>query len=112
MTSAAKKFLCVCEGGNVRSHALAYVLHDVHGQEAICVGWRRIGGETLDYLCKWADYIVLMQAAFRERILKVHEGKIRILDVGPDRFGMWIHPELLDFVQKNAADWATRGFEI
>jgi len=106
------KFLCVCEGGNVRSHALAYVLHDLLGQEAVACGWRRVSAESLDHFCEWADFVVVMQEIFVERIPERYRKKVRVLDVGPDRFGIYIHPELLAFVKGAAQDWAARDWKI
>lgn len=108
----ARKFLCVCEGGNVRSHALAFLLHDKHGQEAICCGWRRASKETLDYFCAWADYVVVMQAEFVERISAPFREKVRVFDVGPDRFGIHIHAELLEMVTSVTSEWAGRDFRL
>jgi hypothetical protein len=98
------KYLCVCDGGNVRSHALAYVLHDLRGHEAIAVGRLRVSAETLLMLCRWADRIVLMQNCMMESIPDDFRGKVLVTDVGPDRFGIYIHPELLQMAHA-AADW-------
>jgi hypothetical protein len=34
-----KRWLCICEGGLNRSHALVYVLKCLFGQDAIAAGW-------------------------------------------------------------------------
>lgn len=107
-----RKFLCVCEGGNVRSHALAFLLHDKYQQEAVCCGWRRVSKETLDYFSEWADYIVVMQAEFSEKISAPYKAKVRVFDVGPDRFGIYVHPELLDMVTSVTKEWAGRDFVL
>lgn len=96
------KFLCVCDGGNVRSQALAYVLHDLRGQEAIAVGRIRISKETMQYMCEWADTIVIMQPHMMESIPDLMRFKTVCCDVGVDRFGIYIHPELLEFVTAGA----------
>jgi len=101
------KYLCVCDGGNVRSHALAYVLHDLRGHESIAVGRLRVSKKTLTMLCDWADQIVLMQGHMTESIPAEYQTKIRVTDVGPDRFGIYIHPELLQMAHQ-AADWLTQ----
>lgn len=98
------KFLCVCDGGNVRSQALAYILHDERGHEAIPVGRLRLSADTLRMLCVWADIIVIMQPHMEESIAPEFKPKLRCADVGVDRFGIWIHPELLPMV-RTAADW-------
>jgi hypothetical protein len=98
------RYLCVCDGGNVRSQALAYVLHDLRDQEAIPVGRLRVSPETMTLLCGWADRVVLMQPHMIESIPVQHHEKVLVTDVGPDRFGLYVHPELLELAQV-AADW-------
>jgi predicted protein tyrosine phosphatase len=98
------KFLCVCAGGNVRSQALAYILHDLKSHEAIPVGHLRVSSETMKMMCEWADYIVIMQAYMLDHIDQAYHQKVKCIDVGEDRFGIYIHPELLEMV-KQGADW-------
>lgn len=98
------KYLCVCDGGNVRSHALAYVLHDLQGHEAIPVGRMRVSAETMAMMCAWAERIVLMQPHVMESIPAEYHAKVIVTDVGVDRFGIHIHPELFGMV-KQAANW-------
>jgi len=97
-------FLVICDGGNVRSHALAYVLHDLRGHEAIAVGRLRVTMQTMETLSDWADRIVLMQPHMIESIPSRYHYKVRCVDVGPDRWGIYVHPELLAMVQQGA-DW-------
>lgn len=91
------KILCVCEGGNVRSRALAYVLHDLKGHEAIPVGVRWMSSETAHMLSAWADRIVVMQSHLAAHFAVIPDAKpkIRILDVGPDTYGLNISPDLM-----------------
>jgi predicted protein tyrosine phosphatase len=100
------RFLCVCDGGNVRSYALAYVLHDLLGHEAIAVGRIRVTTETLALLCEWADTIVLMQPHMEDSVDAKFKAKLRCVDVGPDRWGVYVNPELLEMV-KTGACWLT-----
>jgi hypothetical protein len=103
------RFLCVCDGGNVRSQALAYVLHDLEGQEAIAVGRIRVSKETMEYMCNWADRIVIMQPHMIESIPDISHDKVVCCDVGVDRFGIYIHPELLEMA-KEGASWLLENF--
>lgn len=96
------KYLCVCDGGNVRSQALAYVLHDIMGHEAIPVGRWRVSKETMNMMCKWADKIIIMQPHMEESIEKKFKKKLLCIDVGIDRFGVYVHPELLQIVNQGA----------
>lgn len=52
------RILCVCNGGNCRSVALAEVLKGVYGKEAIAAGTFWIGVESMAELCRWADLIL------------------------------------------------------
>ena len=96
------KFLCVCDGGNVRSVALAFVLHEQMNHEAIPVGRLRVSKDTMSMLCTWADVVVILQPHMDESIPKKFKNKLLCVDVGPDRYGIWIHPELLPQVQEGA----------
>lgn len=98
------KYLCVCDGGNVRSAALAFVLKQEKRREAIAVGRLCVSPETMRMLCVWADRIVVMQRHMTESILPEYAAKVRAVDVGPDRFGIFIHPELLPMV-RTGVEW-------
>lgn len=87
------KFLCVCDGGNVRSVAMAYALK-MNEQEALAVGRLYTTKETMDMLSSWADQIILMEPHMIESIDPMFHKKIIVCDVGPDRYGLYIHPEL------------------
>jgi predicted protein tyrosine phosphatase len=103
------KYLCVCDGGNVRSQAMAYVLHDLKGHEAIPVGRIRVSEKTMEMMCKWADTIIIMQPHMEVSIKEKYRHKLLCVDVGEDRFGIYVHPELLQIVNA-AADWLeTKG---
>lgn len=82
---------------------MAYVLHDERGHEAIAVGRLRVSAKTLEMLCRWADTIVLMQPHMEESVPARFKRKLRCVDVGPDKYGVWIHPELLPQVRLGAA---------
>lgn len=96
------KFLCICDGGNVRSYAMAFVLHDLRGQEAIPIGRLRVSPETMAYFCLWAERIVIMQPHMEESVPLEFRHKIDCVDVGPDRFGLWVHPDLDALVKAGA----------
>lgn len=98
------KFLCVCDCGNVRSHAMAYTLHDQFGYEAIPIGRLRVSVDTMKTMCEWADIIIIMQAHMDESIPEEYKNKMYCIDVGEDRFGINIHPDLLNMT-KEGAKW-------
>lgn len=110
------KFLCICEGGNVRSVALARTLKDNFRQDAISAGWAYNGRDLLERLGEWADFIILMQPYFLDRVPEafrtVWKRKIRVLDVGQDRFGVPSHPELVRIVSEAAQSWYNANWQI
>jgi predicted protein tyrosine phosphatase len=94
------KILCICERGNSRSVALAYILKDGLNQDAIAMGIRANSEETKSTLYEWADHIVLVDKTFVNEIPKEYQGKLVVWDVGPDRYFLGFHPELLDQYSK------------
>lgn len=98
------RYLCVCDGGNVRSHALAYHLKWIQKREAIAVGRIHVSKETMYMLTNWADRIILMQPHMIESIPKYFRSKCIVVDVGEDRWGVSIHPEL-NSIADQAAKW-------
>jgi hypothetical protein len=107
-----KKFLCMCQGGCVRSVALAHILKYPYEQDAIACGWEGNTPETREMLYKWADYIVLMQPEFIKHVPDDHHRKVRVADVGIDRFGSSTHSELRGILKPIVAEWAKTKFHI
>ena len=98
------KFLCICDGGNVRSYALAVILKEEKHQEAIAIGRKHSSIETIKLLCEWADIICIMQPHMIESITVEFKYKLKCFDVGPDIFGIHINPKLIP-IAKQGADW-------
>lgn len=105
------KFLTVCWGGNVRSAAMAWELKDA-AQDAIPVGVGYNSEETLNMMCEWADYIIIMEKSLAKHLEPRFGNKFRIVDVGPDRYGTSVHPELRAFLNKTVEDWKKKDFKI
>ena len=93
------KILCVCEGGNVRSVACAYLFKYQIGYDALAASWKRNSLGTLMMLYNWADRIIIMQPEFREKVIPTCYHKITVYDVGPDRWGSALHPDLLEIIE-------------
>jgi len=108
----SKNFLCLCEGGNVRSVSLAWILKDHFHQNALAASWRWNLPETLDALYTWADYIIVMQGIFIEKIPLFYHSKVRVADVGPDRFGNPFHQDLVQILMPLVEKWSQNEFEI
>ena len=93
------RILTICEGGTVRSVSLARILKDeeVDGRthDAVAASWRWNTKETLWMLCIWADLIVVMEDYMREHVSDVFHNKLKVCDVGPDRYGNWFNSELM-----------------
>lgn len=98
-----KKYLCVCAGGNVRSHSLAFILKNTYNREAIAVGHLNVSPDTMNTLCEWADVIVVLQDYMVKEIPDKFKDKLRLFDVGDDRWGVYIHPELHELAKQGAA---------
>lgn len=85
----------MCQRGNCRSAALAYLLKDYAGIDALACGWES-NPSALDMLGEWATHIFVMQPEFIEHIDPELRPKVSAqFDVGPDRWGNPMHPELL-----------------
>src|SRR5574341_2025426 len=88
------KVLCVCNGGNVRSVALAEALKGSFGCEAISASTYWLSRETMKMLCDWADVIAPVQdrdpayepepdrTKWRESVLWEYINKVRIFPIG------------------------------
>jgi hypothetical protein len=93
------KYLVVCDGGNVRSVAVAFILKYHYNQEAIAAGRLHLSPATMHMLAEWADRIILMQPQMQSSIPTMFADKITVTDVGEDRWGVYVHPELLQLAQ-------------
>lgn len=81
-----QKILCVCQGGNSRSVHLAYLLKYRYGVDAIACGWEGNEPATVEMLCEWAERIIVVEAFMKPKVNEEFQHKVRIFDVGPDRF--------------------------
>lgn len=92
------KILTVCQGGNIRSVALACRLKSLHGHDALACSRESNSPETIKMLCTWADMVVVMEPEYADCIPMEFRGKLHICDVGPDRWGAAFRPELQDLI--------------
>lgn len=107
-----KRFLTMCFGGNVRSVGLARALKEQHGQEAIAVGHGFVSTPTMHMLCVWADYIMPMQDELKVYVPDQFRAKVRVIDVGPDRYHIPTHPDLQLFFSRITREWAEANWNI
>jgi hypothetical protein len=106
------KFLTICQGGNVRSVGMGFMLKYSFGQDAIAASWDRNSEATLRMLGSWADRILLMENWLASPIPQLawldepeFRGKVEVANVGPDRFGYAFHPEL----QNICGEWCQKN---
>jgi len=107
------KFLCVCQGGNVRSFTLSTLLKLKYNQEAIAVGWQYMDKAAFRALSKWADYIIFMQPwEPGQWIPKEYQNKVRVLDIGEDRWGVSLNIDLVNILDPVIRQWEKREFKL
>jgi hypothetical protein len=106
------KFLTICEGGIVRSVAMASVLRWDFGQDALPASGAKTPDDTLLMLADWADRIVVLEPRYVERIVKKHVSKIRVEDVGPDIWRNPFHPALVDKMGGIVQGWKDAGWKL
>lgn len=94
------KILTICAGGNVRSVGLRYLLHYKYGHEVLACGQDANNSETIDILCNWADYVIVVAEEYLFVVPEKYKSKLLCYNIGPDRFGYAFHPELLDISDK------------
>lgn len=106
------RFLCVCEGGTVRSGSAAHALKYYFGQEAIAASHAKLSDDTMEMLFEWADRIILMQPHFADRVPEVYVPKVKVCDVGKDVWMNPLHPLLLTKVLTFLQAWSSEGWKI
>ena len=93
------KILTVCEGGNVRSVTLAYVLKN-RCFDALACSWRFNSVDTKRELFEWADKIIVADEQASLNILEAYKDKVQLANIGPDRWLQALHPELVGICEK------------
>ena len=94
------KILCVCNGGNCRSVALAEVLKGIYGHEATAIGTYWFSHDSQRALAEWAEAIYFVEeydaklpepdkTKWMSSPLwgKEYETKRRLIPIGPDIWG-------------------------
>ena len=96
------KVLCICQGGNVRSVALATELKQRHRVDALAAGYVKNRPETLRLLMEWADRIVVMRDIYRGHVPAEFSSKVTVAEVGEDTYGSPTHRDLKRQVREAA----------
>lgn len=97
-------FLCICQYGHSRSVACARALH-IRGYSAVAAGAETCGSAIRNGLALWADAIIIMQPAFMAAVPEQYRSKVRVLDVGPDKWSNPYHPELAALIDAQLNAW-------
>lgn len=95
----AKKVLCVCSAGLLRSPTMANVLHKDYGYNARSCGANPEYAliEMDDALLNWADEIVAVEDEIASQVPDEFRGKVITLDI-PDMYG-YMDPTLQDIIR-------------
>ena len=93
------RVLCLCQGGNVRSVALAFVLKYEYSEDALAASLEKNSPETLASMMEWAEKIFVVERWMLDWISKMHRDRVTVLEIGPDRWGNSLHPELVALCQ-------------
>jgi predicted protein tyrosine phosphatase len=96
-----RKILCLCAGGQVRSVTLGGICKYWFGHEAIAASLEKLEPETLGMLYRWADVIVVVEEQYVELVPDEFSGKVRLVNIGPDRWGFSNHPDLVAEIMKH-----------
>lgn len=91
--------VCMCRGGQVRSVAARYILADQYGfRKVLTCGWEKNDQPTIDMLYRWADAILIVGSTSKwiaDKSVEVVFEETFLIDIGPDVYGWYGHPELL-----------------
>lgn len=90
------KIIIMCQQGNSRSVALAYLLKEMK-HEAIAIGMLSTSRKTRKMFYDWADLIILVisEKRYKHWIPEEYHPKVKVWDVGVDRFFRGYDEELL-----------------
>lgn len=97
------KILTICNHGNIRSVALAYLIKSIYGHEAIAIGSEDTSKETWDMLLNWADKVIVMDSSvpIEAPLYKPRsDDKVIYLNIGKDIWFDAKHQALLHKLYK------------
>ncbi len=101
------RIMCVCAGGNVRSHALAYLLKS-RGHSAFAVGVDHFDAPSLSDLANVVDFVLTTEQGIHNTLLsrlpEEQHARVHLIPIGGDRWGPSIPQELLNQCKTLMAD--------
>ena len=90
------RILCVCQKGNMRSVALAWLLKKEYEMDALAMGVQTSSITTKNMLYQWADIIILTSNRYKKEIPREHRDKLKIWHVGTDKWFKGHPDDLVD----------------
>lgn len=102
------KILTVCAGGNCRSVTLATLLKFEWKHDAIAASVNKNGDELFNLLIAWCNRILTVDTGVHEKFLTrfPHAAdKTTLLNIGQDRWGMSMHPDLVPLAHRLITEW-------
>jgi len=98
----AKKVLCVCSAGLLRSPTMATVLAEEYGYNTRAAGITEEYAliDVTDVLVEWADEIVVAEEGIGEKLCAKFPGTSYISLAIPDRFA-YMDSELVKIIKRN-----------
>lgn len=90
-----QKILALCQKGNSRSVALAFILKKF-GADSLAAGLKTSAPETIDMLCQWASLIIVTDKKLMPLVPSGYDEKVKLWDVGSDRWFKGFDQSLLN----------------
>ena len=105
MSETKMRILCLCQQGNSRSVALAFLLKRHYHADALAAGLVTASKETLDMLYDWAEHIIVTDKELVAMVPENVQGKLHLWDVGTDiwfrRPARSLTRKLYDYMEQN-----------
>ena len=90
-----QKVLALCQKGNMRSVALAFLLKKEYKADALAAGLVTSSFDTINMLCQWADLVVVTDKKLFPLVPPGYKEKLLLWDVGTDRWFKGFSDDLL-----------------
>lgn len=94
------KIITVCKEGNNRSVQFSHLLKYKYRADVLPIGVDSCSPETQEMLYKWADYIIVTDAALLPLPVEGYESKIKLWDVGADSYPRPFNEELYEIAKR------------
>lgn len=99
-----QKILAICEWGNSRSVALAWLLKEQYHKDALACGICVVGPDTFKMLYDWAEMVIVTDARLTHPYFEQYSYKTEFWDVGPDVYFRGFDPDLIEQYRRYLKD--------